>query len=350
MNTVSQLMNDRYHQLADELAEWALHTTGLDIAEGTSSQQAQVLVHELCTELNLVVPPIEEIQAFVRTTTKVWATTPYIWSVLSSYSGIQTIHDRLERDPGRLLFIIVWAYVLESSVQYLDAHPSHAEEIVSTWREQVMRGESNFGTTFGTIKRASVFASDTTIPADDNDKCALILNANILEACVQDILDQRFSNARNGLAMLGNLFNISTVTSANAQEIPEMALADNWIQLYIVWNLSFCCRFNKLDMLCKLLIPSVAIGTGSKWLRHRVHALRIHLMSKTRYTQTSADWDLGDLRTHLTRHAQLLRPAVSKRGRIFRFVDTVIIGPTTILLTHGIKGFFAMLHRIEYLF
>lgn len=293
-------------------------------------------------ELNLLVPPADGLQVFVHRTTQTWAQTPYIWSVLTSYHGVHRIRDRFERDPERLFRLIVWSYVMEYNVQYMDTHPTQAEEIVLGWRDQTVE----FGNLFVNIKRSSLFI-DTRIPAD-NDRLSIQLNANIMEACVSDAIDQQFTNTRNGLALLDNHFNRSTITSTNSQETPEMQLDDNWVRLYIVWNLSFCCTFEKPEAMCKLLIPSVVVGTGPKWLRHRVNALRMLMMSKHLSDLSPADWDMADLRTHFATHAALLRTTVVEGGRIYRLVNTVVGHPLRVILSKVVQTVMFMITWIEY--
>ena len=166
----------------------------------------------------------------------------------------------------------------------------------------------------------SIFG-DRIVPSD-NDKGAVSLNVNILEAVVSDMVQLRVTNARNGVVLLGNCFNRTTEIK-HPQDMGEFDLSDEWIRLYMVWNLGFACGFNKPEFLAKLLIPSVVTGTGRRWLSHRVWALRMAMMSDL-FRQVPNDWNLDDLGSHFVQHCAVIRPLVHQPGPLESWVKGVI--------------------------
>ena len=136
---------------ATELASWVIRTIGLE-SDKYVEQQADALFRYICVDLGLMdtdtntsVLPVctsDKLCAFVHSVIHSWVSTPYIWSVLTSYTGLDRHRVRFECNPGRLLGLVVWAYVLEHGVQYLDANPQQANDIATTW---LARAESQGG-------------------------------------------------------------------------------------------------------------------------------------------------------------------------------------------------------------
>jgi hypothetical protein len=309
-------VSDRQVDMAKELADWAIRTTDLDGMSQASYERIHVMFRDICSDLEMVDDdgdPVlsactqSELCVFIHLMCRTWTSTPYLWSILCSYTGIQTQRELFERNPKRLLEVLVWAYTLESGVQYMDADPGQTDRIVQGWKDRIQAGG---GSTFLVTKRASLFGSKD-IPMD-NDKFALSLNLNVLEACISDLTQGNLTNARNGLALVGNLFNRSIIrTSGAGHRTPDLVLDNDWIRLYMGWNLAFCCSFNQPEVMMKLLIPSVAVGSGPNWLRHRLYALRMTIMSQY-FEKVPQNWDMDDLREHLTKQSVWLR---SVQGR-----------------------------------
>ncbi len=87
-----------------------------------------------------------------------------------------------------------------------------------------------------------------------------------------------------------------------------------------MWNMSFSCRFDRPELLCKLLIPSVVCGTGARWFSHRTWALRMAVMSPF-ILRCDPSWNLADERAHFARQAATLRPSVARAGFVWRTVE-----------------------------
>ena len=346
-------VSDRHVVMAKELANWAIRTTDLDGMSPASYESVHVMFRGICSDLGMVdengnpvfaVCTRSELCAFIHLMCRTWTHTPYLWSIIQSYTGIQTQRELFERNPTRLLEVLVWAYILESGVQYMDADPGQTDHIVQGWKDRVQDGG---GSTFLRIKRASLFKSQD-IPMD-NDVYAVGINVNVLEACFDDLTRGNLTNARNGLALVDNLFNRSSITTSDrGHQTANILLDDDWIQLYMGWNLAFCCSFNQPEVMMKLLIPSVAIGSGPNWLRHRLYALRMTIMSQY-FEEVPQNWDMDDLRDHLTKQSVWLR-AVRRRSQArvsrCRWVREI---PTTVLV-RCVRSLLSAAQWIGYLF
>jgi hypothetical protein len=272
---------------------------------------------------------------FVRTVARVWTSTPYIWAAMATAPRIPQLRLWFELDPARLLSVIVWAYLLESGVQYLEAHPRSAMRICEAWRSIAESGSLG-GTMFIHTKRASLF-KDPRIPFKDATRLALTLNLNIAEAVLFDLGTLQITNALNGAAMLGDF--TCRVTPSSAQhphDFGDFYLSDAWIRLYVLWNLSFVCHFSQPEVLCKLLIPSVVTGSGARWLSRRAWALRMTVLCPFSFNAPDT-WDLGEERAHFARQAAAIRPSVVRERLLARTAESavafVVSNATRALLT-----------------
>jgi hypothetical protein len=91
------------------------------------------LEHKRKTPL-LPVCTSDMLHVFIRSVIHTWVSTPYIWSVLTSYTDLDRHRVRFELNPGRLLGLVVWVYVLDHGVQYLEVNPQQAYNVVGTRR------------------------------------------------------------------------------------------------------------------------------------------------------------------------------------------------------------------------
>lgn len=308
-------------EIAAALASWAIATARLD--QKDMHEEARALFTRMCAELSLVdargaplLPACTEsaLCDFVRTVTCVWTGTPYIWTAMATAPRVPELRMRFELDPARLLSCIVWAYVLEHGVQYIEEHPQDAMRITEIWRV-LAEGGSLGGALYTRVKRASTI-SDPRVHKEPRTAYALTLNVNIIEAVVADIGDLQLANAWNGAALVGNFMNrVAPGTIRHHHDFGEFHLSDEWIRLYVLWNLSFACRFDTPEFLCKLLIPSVVRGTGARWLSHRVVTLRMTCVSSW-ILSCVGNWDLRDERAHFARQAAAIRPSVVRSSSL----------------------------------
>ena len=135
---------DRRIGMAKELAEWVICT--MDLKHLSVYEQAVNLFRYICTDLGMLdannVPVLPEctqdnLRVFVHHVCRTWAETPYIWSILSSYTEVHRFQRIFEHDPGRLTGLVIWAYVLEMGVQYTEVlHPDRAKNFEERWLEQ----------------------------------------------------------------------------------------------------------------------------------------------------------------------------------------------------------------------
>ncbi len=237
---------------------------------------------------------------------------------------------------------MVWAYVLEHGVQYLETHREQTERIADQW---LARAGSASGTVFTRVKRASIFG-DRSVPSD-NDTGAVMLNANILEAVVSDLVRLRVTNARNGVALLGNFVN-RTTNIKHPYDMGEFDLSDEWIRLYMVWNLGFVCGSNKPEVFAKLLIPSVVTGTGRRWLSHRVWAMRMTIMSDL-FMQIPKDWNLDDLGSHFAHQGAVIRFRVHQPGPLEGWVKGWVKGVMRRSVFRVVRSMICTCRWIEYM-
>ena len=105
--------------VATKLASWVIRTIGIDgdTANPEVKQRATALFLDICMDLELMnasknapLLPVctpNTLCAFIHLVTKTWAGTPYIWSVMISYDGLDHHRVRFELEPGRLFGCVV---------------------------------------------------------------------------------------------------------------------------------------------------------------------------------------------------------------------------------------------------
>ena len=128
---------------------------------------------------------------------------------------------------------------------------------------------------------------------------------NIAEAMIKDLLGGNFRNVSNGMGLLGNMRNLHR-QNGTRQIAGDMDLEVLWVQLHMVWNLSFCCSGAFPELLCKLLIPSVVDTAHPRWFERRDSALRMMLLSPS-VGEWKNSWDLRPLQEHLALQAGILK-------------------------------------------
>jgi len=130
---------------------------------------------------------------------------------------------------------------------------------------------------------------------------------NVTEAVIGDLLNEKYQNAANGYALLEDLRNRSR-HNGSGQLVGEMDFDVSWVQLYMVWNMSFCVDRGVPEILCKLFIPSVVDATHPRWLERRIAARRMTIVSSS-LAECKPNWDLLPLQKHFSMQASVLKKA-----------------------------------------
>jgi hypothetical protein len=286
-------MHPAQAELSERLASWLIRTARLDKSD--SHEEARLLFLRMCADLLFVTesgdPVLPEctpdaLFEFARALARVWASTPSVWAAMVTAPRVRALRLRFELDPARLLGCIVFSYVVECGVRYLEANPDDALRIAGRWSGAR-----------GTKKETGTSAAS--------------LYASIVEAILADLACLRFGGAWTGAAMLGNL--ASRVTPGSIKhdsDVGEFHLRGEWTRVYVLWSLSFACTLGNPEALCTLLIPSVVTGHGARWLSHRTWAMRIALVSPF-CGDVARNWDLRAERRHFARQAASAMPRLS---------------------------------------
>ena len=195
-------------------------------------------------------------------------------------------------------------YFLHVAVEYLETHPARAETLALDWKDRPLV-PWRYKTLFGSIKTKSLFM-DPTIPRDD-DRGSVLMILNVGEGVIRDLLYGNVRNASNGFVLLEDLRNRSR-QNGSSQNMGEMDFDVSWVQLYMVWNLSFCCKLDTPEIFCKLLIPAVVDATHPRWVERRTAALRMTVLSRT-YYEVKPNWDMRPLQEHFSLQASVLKTA-----------------------------------------
>lgn len=213
-----------------------------------------------------------------------------------------------------LLKLIIFSYVIDAINTHMIVNPTFAMDCMNIWIEADIPPDAGL---FGVVKKDSIFQPLINIYTEriNSKKGVLVIPINVAEAIVQDVADGYITNATTGVYVnkIG-----PTESTKGLNEIFNMNTSEEYCILYILWNLSFVCRYGDLSYFLKLILPSMlnTIKSPKTFMINRLNTLAT-LLARAMMSQNEAfhyySLDLAFLRKHFQRRAHMYRKSIEKK-------------------------------------
>ena len=228
----------------------------------------------------------------------------------------------------------VYMYVLETLTLALDC-PEFFASVWNKWSKITFDGPAM--DIFTKVKAHSVLdgvRATATLEADQSlnepRKSTLTVPFNISEAIFTDLVEGNVDNVAAGRRLVTS----GPVTSDQKTQVLRMNTTAAWNTIYVLWNLSFVCRFGSSSQFVPLLLPclletclpSASTNTQRTFINYRSQSLLGHLIYTNSAVSKSQWWPTEQLRLHLGRHAKVAaeRLLPNKPSRMSTFSSRVL--------------------------